>query len=54
MKAKGDGGLVWTEANLDAYLADPRGFVPNNKMAFAGLKKPDDRADVIAYLKTKM
>ena len=54
MKAKGDGGQVCTEANLDAYLADPRGFVPNNKMAIAGLKKPDDRADVIAYLKTKM
>ena len=54
MKAKGDAGLVWTEANIDAYLADPRGFVPNNKMAFAGLKKPEDRADVIAYLKTKM
>src|SRR5437773_11740044 len=45
MKAKGDGGLVWSESSLDAYLADPRGFVPNNKMAFAGLKKPDDRAD---------
>jgi len=54
MKAKGDGGLVWSESSLDAYLADPRGFVPNNKMAFAGLKKPDDRADVIAYLKTKL
>jgi cytochrome c len=54
MKAKGDAGLVWTEENLDAYLTNPRGFVPNNKMAFAGVKKPEDRADIIAYLKTKM
>ncbi|MCP1337527.1 c-type cytochrome [Futiania mangrovi] len=44
-------GLVWTEDNLDAYLADPRGFIPKNKMGFAGLKKEDDREDVIAYLK---
>jgi cytochrome c len=53
MKAKGE-GLVWDEANLDAYLTSPKDFVPNNKMAFAGVKKPDDRADIIAYLKTKM
>jgi cytochrome c len=45
-------GLVWDEANLDKYLADPRGFMPGNKMAFVGLKKPEERADVIAYLKT--
>ena len=54
MKAKGAEGLVWDEANLDAYLADPKGFVPQNKMALAGVKKPEDRADIIAYLKTKM
>jgi cytochrome c len=54
MKAKGDEGLVWTEANIDTYLTDPRGFVPKNKMAYPGVKKPDDRADIIAYLKTKM
>jgi cytochrome c2 len=54
MKAKADGGLVWDETSLDAYLADPRGFVPSNKMAFVGVKKPDDRSDIIAYLKTKM
>lgn len=54
MKAKGDAGLVWDEMSIDAYIADPRGFVPSNKMAFAGVKKPEDRADIIAYLKTKM
>ena len=52
MKAKGAEGLVWDEANLTAYLTDPRGFIPGNKMAFAGLKKADDVANLIAFLKT--
>lgn len=43
---------AWTDEMLDAYLADPKKEVPGNKMAFAGLKKPDVRADVIAYLRT--
>ena len=44
-------GLVWDEATISKYLADPKALVPGNKMAFAGVKKDDDRADVIAYLK---
>ena len=44
---------VWTPATLFAYLEAPMKFMPGTKMAFAGLKKPQDRADVIAYLKTK-
>lgn len=43
-------GLVWDEATIDQYLANPKGFVKGNKMAFAGLKKPEDRANVIAYI----
>lgn len=46
------GGLVWTEDKLTVYLADPKAFMPGNKMAFAGLKKPEEIANVIAYLKT--
>ena len=42
----------WTEDNLKAYLADPRKFIPKNKMSFTGLKKAGDVASVIAYLKT--
>ena len=53
MKAKAAEGMTWTEENLDAYLADPKGFIPGNKMIFPGIKKPDERADVIAYLKSK-
>ena len=52
MKKKGEEGLVWTEENLDKYLENPRKFIPGNRMAFFGLKKPEDRANVIAYLKT--
>jgi cytochrome c len=42
--------IEWTPENIDKYLADPKGFIPGNKMAFAGLKKDDDRKNVIAYL----
>lgn len=48
----GEKGLVWDATTLDAYLADPKGYVPGNKMSFAGLKKAEDRAAVIAYLST--
>ena len=41
---------VWTPENLYAFLEDPRGYAPGNKMSFSGLKKPEDRADLIAYL----
>ena len=44
-------GKTWDEATLAAYLKDPKGYIPGNKMAFAGLKKEDEVEDVIAYLK---
>jgi cytochrome c len=46
----GHGGN-WTYENLDAWLKSPSAFAPGTKMTFAGLSKPEDRADVIAYLK---
>lgn len=52
MQDAGTGGLTWTEENLDKYLENPKGLVAGTKMVFAGLKKPEDRKDVIAYLKT--
>lgn len=45
-------GLTWDEANLSKYLADPKGTIPGNKMAFAGLKRPEDLKAVVDYLKT--
>ena len=43
--------VIWDEATLDKWLADPQKFVPGTTMAFAGLKEPKDREDVIAYLR---
>jgi cytochrome c2 len=44
--------LVWDEATLRNYLADPQALVPGNRMPFPGFATPDDVSDVIAYLKT--
>lgn len=44
--------VTWTPETLDKYLANPKKFMPGTKMAFAGLKKDEDRADIIAYLQT--
>ena len=43
--------LVWNDATLDRFLAAPRTAVPGTKMIFVGLPNPQDRANVIAYLK---
>ena len=51
MLAKAAEGLVWDEATLAAYLPDPKAYVPKNKMAFAGVKKPEDIENIIAFLK---
>ncbi len=50
-KAMKEAAVVWDEATLDEYLTKPRKFVPKTKMAFAGLKKQEQRDDLIAYLK---
>lgn len=46
----GHGGS-WDYANMDAWLHNPKSFAPGTKMSFAGLSKPEDRANLIAYLK---
>ena len=51
--ANKNSGLVWSEEQLFTYLEAPQRTIPGTYMAFGGLKKPQDRADVIAYLKTK-
>lgn len=45
-------GGVWDDDALDAFLADPRGYAPSTKMAFAGIAEPERRAAVIVYLHT--
>ncbi|KJE92070.1 cytochrome c [Capsaspora owczarzaki ATCC 30864] len=45
-------GITWNEETLFEYLLDPKKYIPGTKMVFAGLKKKDERADLIAYLKS--
>ncbi|MDO9418204.1 c-type cytochrome [Pararhizobium sp.] len=52
MKKAASGGLVWDEATLTTYLAAPKKIIPGTRMIFTGFKKPDDIANLIAYLKT--
>ncbi|MBO6637686.1 MAG: cytochrome c family protein [Roseitalea sp.] len=46
----GEGGAVWDAETIGAYLADPRGYVRGNRMAFVGLKSEEEIANVLAYL----
>jgi len=50
-KANSESGIKWDEQHLFAYLLDPKKYIPGTKMVFAGLKKPEERADLIAFLK---
>lgn len=45
-------GITWTNDKLSAYVTSPQQVVPGNKMAFAGISNPTERADLIAYLDT--
>lgn len=49
MKSK---GVQWNDDTLNEYLLNPKKYVPGTKMVFAGMKKEDDRKDIIAYLKS--
>ncbi|CAN7302331.1 c-type cytochrome [Mesorhizobium sp. LjRoot246] len=51
MVAAGKSGVKWDEPTLTTYLRDPKAMVKGTKMAFVGLKKDEDIANVIAYLK---
>ena len=45
-------GDAWSYENLDGFLGNPKGWAPGTKMSFAGLKKIQDRANLIAYLRS--
>ena len=49
--ANRNSGITWTQQELFNYLENPRAKIPGTIMAFAGLRNPQQRADVIAYLK---
>jgi len=50
LKAKS--GETWTFENIDAFTHAPKTFAPGTKMTYAGVKKNETRADLIAYLNT--
>ncbi|MDK9697767.1 MAG: cytochrome c family protein [Siculibacillus sp.] len=52
MAERGKAGEKWNYADLDKFLADPKGFIKGTAMGFAGIKDPADRADMIAYLRS--
>jgi len=43
--------VTWNDENIMKWLENPKKFIKGNKMVFPGLKKPQDRSDVVAYLK---
>jgi cytochrome c len=50
-KAMKAAAIVWDETTINDYIKDPKGYIPKNKMAFKGVKKDKQRANLIAYLK---
>ena len=49
--ANKNSGVVWGEDTLFDYLLAPKKYIKGTKMVFAGLKKPAERKDLIAYMK---
>lgn len=47
------GGPIWTYAELNKFLYRPKAYAKNTKMSYAGLKKPEDRAALIAWLRVQ-
>jgi len=41
---------VWDADHLNGFLEDPKGYAPGTSMGFNGVRKPEDRANLIAYL----
>ena len=45
-------GLTWNDANLSEFMANPEEFIKGTKARFPGISDAQDRADIIAYLRT--
>lgn len=51
MQRAGADGLVWTAETLNAYIENPRALVSKTRMSYPGMADPQDRADLLAYLR---
>ncbi|XP_036140164.1 cytochrome c-like [Monomorium pharaonis] len=51
-KAMKESAIVWNEKNLSGYIDYPKKFIPGTSMVFKGVKKSEDRRDIIAFLAT--
>jgi len=51
-RAMRESGIEWSPKSLDRYIANPQKVVPGNRMPFAGLRDPAQRAAVVRYLST--
>eukprot|EP00593_Proboscia_inermis_P001946 CAMPEP_0171292814 /NCGR_PEP_ID=MMETSP0816-20121228/750_1 /TAXON_ID=420281 /ORGANISM="Proboscia inermis, Strain CCAP1064/1" /LENGTH=113 /DNA_ID=CAMNT_0011762939 /DNA_START=32 /DNA_END=373 /DNA_ORIENTATION=+ len=49
--ANKESGVIWGDTSLFDYLENPKKYIKGTKMVFAGIKKPDERKNLIAYLK---
>jgi cytochrome c len=52
MLRAGDDGLVWTQKTLNAFIKNPKALVSKTRMSFRGIKDGDDRADLLAFLRS--
>lgn len=46
-------GIVWDDATLDGFIENPAKYMPKNRMTYVGLRKAEDRAALLAYLKAE-
>jgi len=51
-RAMREADFIWTESRLEEWLKNPRSFLPGNVMAFNGMRREQDRLDLMAYLRS--
>ena len=50
-KANINKNIIWSNETLDIYLKSPKKYIPGTKMVFSGIKKQQDRIDLIAFIR---
>ena len=50
-KANIEKGITWENDTLNTYLKAPKKYIPGTKMVFSGIKKEQERLDLIAYIR---